>query len=176
MAITRKKKEQVVSDLKKFFSDSSIVIFTDFKGMGVEKLSRLRTKVRENGGSYVVAKKSLINLALKEEKIEGVDVLNMEGEIAVAFSKEDPVSLTKAIYDFAEEEKRPSMISAVMDDEVLELDRLKRLALIPSREELLTKLVGSLNAPISGLVRTLNGNISGLVYALSAIADSKKDN
>ena len=106
--------------------------------------------------------------------MDKVDAKQMEGEVAVAFSEGESTVLAKTIHTFAKEQEKPGIISAIMDGEALAKDEVIVLATLPSRDELLAKLVGSINAPVSGFVQVLNGNISGFVRALNAIADSKK--
>lgn len=173
MAISREKKEQVVKELKKDFEDAKVVIFTDYKGMGVNDLTSMRVKIRESGGSYLVAKKTLIRKVLEEEGIKGLDPKTMEGQVAIAFGMQDSVATTKVVYEAQKETERPGIIAGFMDGNVLTQEQIVQLAKLPSRDELLAKLVGSINAPVNGFVNVLHGNLRGLVYALNAIKDQK---
>lgn len=173
MAISREKKEQVIKELKSDLQNAQVVIFTDYKGMGVNDLTVMRNKIRESGGTYMVAKKTLIKKAIEEEGIEGIDPGEMDGQVAVAFGMEDSVATTKAIYETYKETEKPGILLGYMDGNVLTQDQVIQLAKLPSREELLTQVVGSINAPLSGLVNVLHGNLRGLVYALNAIKEQK---
>lgn len=173
MAISKSKKEEVLAELKDAFANSQVAVFTDFTGMDVPTLLELRKRVRESGGTYKVAKKNLLNLALTEQGIEGIDPRQMEGEIAVAFGMTDPAATSKAVYGLAKEVEKPAIVAGIMGEQVLTATEVTHLATLPSREELLAKVVGSINAPVGGFVRVLNGNVQGLVFALKAIADQK---
>ncbi|MEX2145205.1 MAG: 50S ribosomal protein L10 [Candidatus Spechtbacterales bacterium] len=173
MAISREKKEEVVKELKDLFEKEKVVVFTDFKGMNVNSMSQLKNKIREGGGVFKIAKKTLIEKALEDNKPQGLEPLNMEGQIAVAFGFEDPVSTAKIIYQEQKETEKPVIIAGLMGKEFLDAEGVKKLALLPTREELLAKVVGSINAPLSGFVNVLHGNLKGLVYALNAIKEQK---
>lgn len=175
MAISKTKKEEIVNDLKELFNNSNIAIFADFSGMDVTTITNLRSQIRDVNGRFVVAKKSLIQLALKDSKADSLDVKAMEGEIAIAFSRDgEATSIAKTVHTFAKEKEQPSIVAAIMDDGVLSRSEVVVLATLPSREELLTRLVGSINAPTTSFVRVLNGNISSFVRVLNGIAESKK--
>lgn len=174
MAISKAKKQEVVSELKKAFGDANIAIFTDFRGMDVATITHLRSRIREAGGRYIVAKKNLMHIALKEKKIEGIDPRTLEGEIAIALSEGDSASLAKTIHSFAKDEQKPVMLSAIMDSQILSRTEVEHLATLPSKDELHARVVGSINAPATGLAQVLNGTMQQLVYALSAIAEQKK--
>ncbi|MDX1535791.1 MAG: 50S ribosomal protein L10 [Candidatus Spechtbacterales bacterium] len=173
MAITREKKEQVIDALKKDLDGAKVVVFTDYKGMGVNDLTAMRRKIRESGGRYMVAKKTLIKKALEDAGIKNIDPIEMDGQVAVAFGMEDSVSTTKAIYDTQKETEKPGILLGFMDGKVLTQEQVVQLAKLPSREELLAGVVGSINAPLSGFVNVLGGNLRGLVYTLNAIKEKK---
>ena len=174
MAISKTKKNDIVQDLQSLFSSSRVAIFTEFSGMDVVTITQLRSQIRDADCSFVVAKKSLINLALQGANIDGVNVKEMEGEVAVAFGSGDVTAIAKVIHSFAKEHEKPSVISGIVDGEVVSQGDIATFATLPSRDELLSELVGTINAPISGFVRTLNGTITGFVRTLDAIADSKQ--
>lgn len=173
MAITRQKKEEVVKDLTNALDDAKVVIFTDFKGMDVNSLTELRSKIKQGGGRYLVAKKTLLKKAIEDKKIKDLDPLEMEGQIGIAFGMEDMVSTSKAVYDAQKETKTLKIISGIMDGKVIAENDVVTLANLPTREELVGKFVGTVKAPLSGFVNVLRGNVTGLVYALNAIKEQK---
>lgn len=173
MAISKQKKQEIVQNLNKAFKESEVIIFTDFKGMSVNALTELRNNIRETGGKYLVAKKTLIKRALKDNKLEGVNPLEMEGQIGIAFAYIDSAATSKVIYESQKIKKAPRILSGFMNGNLLTSDKIIQLATLPSRQELLANFVGSINAPIVGFVNVLSGNIRGLVYALQAIKEQK---
>ena len=171
MAISKQKKQEVVQQTKKMLQDSSIVIFTDVATMDVVTLTQLRHNIRAVGGKYSVVKKNLLALALD---IKDVDPKAMQGEIAIATGGEDATGLAKTIYLFHKEHEKPAILSGAMDGEVLDLQHIQHLATLPSREELLARIVGSINAPVSNFVGVCRATVSSVVYALSAIQEQKQ--
>lgn len=173
MAISRQKKQETIENLNKALKESIVVIFTDFKGMSVNALTELRNNVRETGGKYLVAKKTLIKRALEDNKLEGANPLEMEGQIGIAFAYTDLVATSKVVYESQKTKKAPRILSGFMNGNLLTSDKIIQLAILPSRQELLASFVGSINAPINGFVNVLSGNMRGLVYALQAIKEQK---
>ena len=173
MAISRQKKEEVVKDLKTAFNTAKIVIFTDFKGVGVKSMTNLRKKVREAGGKYVVAKKTLINIALKDKKLDIINPLELDGQIGIAFGDTDLVSTSKAIYEIQKEGGMLKVLNGIMTGKVLDAEEVVQFAQLPTREVLLAQVVHSIKSPISGFVNVLRGNIQGLILTLKAIGEKK---
>lgn len=174
MAITKEKKKEVVQQTQDMLKQSSIVVFTDISGMDVPSLTQLRRSIRDAGGKYTIIKKTLLAIALQAEKMEKIDAKEMQGEIAVAFGLDgDITSVAKAIYTHNKENEKPIIINGIMDGDVLEIAQVNHLATLPSKEELLARTVGSINAPISGFVNVCNGAVANIVYVLSAIGKQK---
>lgn len=173
MAISRIKKEKVVKELSDNFANAQISVFTDYKGMNVKALTALRRKIKINDGLYTVAKKTLVNKALEAKKVEGLNLLNTDGQLGIGFGFNDAVSVSKVIYDSYKETQLPKILSGIMEGRVLTGDEIIQFAKLPSRQELLTKVVGSINAPVSGFVNVLSGTLRGFIYALNAISSKK---
>lgn len=173
MAITREKKEQVVQELATAFDEARVVVVTDYKGLDVNAMTDLRQKLREHNGKFLVTKKTLLKIALEEKGIEGINPLELEGQIGLAFGFEDAVAASKAVYETQKETETLKILTGLMGEKLLTADQIVELAKLPSREELLAKVVGSINAPVSGFVNVLGGNIRNVVYALNAIKETK---
>jgi len=174
MPKSKVQKQEILRTLEEKIGRSKSIIFTSFNALGVQDNQELRAKLREEGGEYYVAKKTLLDLALKDQNIEGLDVKNFEGKLATIFSYNDEVSAVKALDTFrkANEEKFVFM-GGVLENKYLNAEQVTNLAKIPGREELYAKMVGSLNAPVSGFANVLAGNLRKLVYALNAIKEAK---
>ncbi|KKU55036.1 MAG: 50S ribosomal protein L10 [Candidatus Moranbacteria bacterium GW2011_GWE1_49_15] len=170
--ITKEQKKQIVKDLAQKAKESKSIVFVDYKGIQVKDVTDLKKQLREAGVEYVVSRKTLIDIALKEAGIE-TSVRGLEGQIAVSFSKEDEVAAAKIIDKFAKTNENLKMLGGVLGTQVMDEKEVKALAKIPSKEELLAKLVGSLKSPVSGFVNVLGGNLRGLVHALNAIKEQK---
>lgn len=169
MAVTRNEKEQILGELIEKFSRSKSVVFADYRGLDVKGLSDLRKELRKGNAEAKVAKKTLIRLAAKEQKIDEIPGNVMEGPVFVAFSYEDEMSGIQILYKFAKSNDKLSLLGGVINGQVVGPEVIKQYAELPSREELLAKLVGSINSPIAGTVGLLGNLISGFVRVMGAI-------
>ncbi|MFA6047572.1 MAG: 50S ribosomal protein L10 [Parcubacteria group bacterium] len=169
---TRNQKKEIVKNLTKEIKDSKAVVFSDYKGLTVKDMTAMRKELHSQGVDLRVVKKTLINIALKDAGIE-LDAEKMEGQIALAISREDEVAAAKIIAKVAKANENLKIVSGILGKDVLGKDEVMALAKLPSKEELLAKFVGTINAPISGFVNVLAGNLRGLVNVLKAIGDSK---
>jgi large subunit ribosomal protein L10 len=170
MAQSKQQKEELVKDLAQKIKASKAVVFSDFKGLMVKDMSVLRRELRAAGVEIKVLKKTLINLALKDAGIE-LDIKKLEGQIAIAVSSGDEVVAAKIIAKAAKANENLKMVGGILGVKELSADEVNALAKLPSKEELLAKLVGTLNAPVSGFVNVLSGNLRGLVNVLKAVAE-----
>jgi len=171
MALTKEQKKEILETLKEKIAAKKAMIFVDFKGLKVQDLFELRNKLREIGAEFMVAKKTLMKIAFQEKKIK-VDPNELEGQIALVFGFENELAPAKAVYNFSQENPNLKILGGFIESqaqEFLDSEAMITLGQIPSREELLAKLTGSISAPIFNLVNVLGGNLKGLLYALSAI-------
>jgi large subunit ribosomal protein L10 len=160
-------KKQIVSEIKEKFEKAQSVVVVHYSGITVEEVTKLRNQFREAGVEYCVLKNKLVDRALDEMQISGLNE-HLTGPNAYAFGMKDPVSPAKVIYDFIEKNKKDkenlSVKGGLLGTEVMDEAALKALSQVPSREVLLARLVGSIHAPVSNLV-----------YALDAIAKKKEE-
>ncbi len=172
MAQTKEQKKAIIRDLAEKLKQSKAVVFSDYKGFEVKDMMALRRELKKEGVDFKVAKKTLMNLALKEAGLE-IDMQKLEGQISMAISSQDEVAAAKIIAKVAKINENIKMVGGILGTKELSAEEVKALALIPSKQELLAKLVGTLNAPVSGFVNVLAGNLRGLVTVLGAIAKAK---
>lgn len=178
MANIRPEKQAAVASLKEQLSTAKGVVLTGYKGLTVAQDMKLRAKFREAGVSYHVVKNTMVRIAANEIGLEGLDpVLN--GTTAIAISAEDAVAPAKVVYDFIKENKleKTEVLTiklGVVEGKVISVDEVKALASLPSREVLIAKVLGSMQAPISGMVNVLQGTIRNMVYVLDAIRAQKE--
>ena len=147
-------KKQVVAELIETLKSAQAGVLVDYRGITVEQDTKLRTKLREAGVEYKVVKNTLTRFAANEVGFQELDE-QLNGPTALAVSTTDAVAPAKVISDFAKEVEALQIKAGFVDGKVISLDEVKQLADTPSREVLLAKIMGSLNAPISKLVRTL---------------------
>ena len=168
MAITKEKKEIILEDLREKFSRQKAMILIGITGLKVKDTTELRNKIREIDGNLKVAKKTLMNIVLKENNLE-FDKNKFKEEVALVFSFKDEVSSAKALYQFSKKNKNLKILGGYFEGNFKEVEDVVALAKLPSREELMARLVGGIGSPISGFVNVLKGNIKGLMCVLSAI-------
>ena len=147
-------KKQAVAELSAHLKESCVGVIVNYSGINVADDTKLRKELREAGDTYVVVKNTLLSRALKDAGIEGLDSV-LEGTTAIAYNKEDYVSAAKILSKYAEDHKNFTIGN------------------LPSKEVLVAKALGGLNAPISGFATVLNGTLKGLVVALNAIAEKQ---
>jgi large subunit ribosomal protein L10 len=172
--LNRDEKAGKVRALNETFSKAKFAVVTDYRGLKVTELEKLRAELRQKNAFIQIAKNTLLKLAVKGTQYEGLDE-SFIGTTAIAFSFEEPVGPAKALSDFAKEFEALQIRSAVMDGRILSADDVKALAKLPSKEQLLGQLCGVLVAVPTGFVRALNGVPNNLVYALQAIKEQKEN-
>jgi large subunit ribosomal protein L10 len=171
MAKTRAQKEKTLGDLEEKFSKIKAAVFVSFKGLKVKDATKLRNILRKEKIDYEVAKKTLLKLALGKNKLEGIDPKKLEGNIAVAFGYDDEVAPAKILNQFKAQNEALKILGGIVENKYIDSAQVIALANIPGRQELLAKLVGSINSPVSGFVNVLAGNLRGLVQVLKAMSE-----
>lgn len=172
MAITREQKNKIVADLTTKFKEMKAASFSTVSGFTMNDANELRQKAAESNVDVFIAKKTLLTIALKEAGIE-IDPSTLTGSILTTVSYEDEVGAAKIVDNFSKDGEKLAFAAGVLEGAVISADEVKALAKLPGKEELLAKLVGSINAPVSGFVNVLAGNLRGLVTVLDAIKDQK---
>lgn len=153
------KKVQIVEQLKEKLSEARGVVLTDYQGLSVPEVETLRANLQGVGAGYQVVKNTLLKLALdKGEKFVG--------PTAVVLSYEDEIKPLKTLYDFAKEHKALKIKGGFFEGGWAVSEKLKEIAMLPSREELLAKLLGMMQSPLTRLVSVGKSNQIGLVRIL----------
>lgn len=174
MPKTKIQKQEILRTLEAKIGQSKSVVFAGFNALEVKDNEELRAKLRAEKGEYYVAKKTLMNLAFKNQGIEGLDARGYDGKLAAIFSYEDEVAPAKIVHGFAKgKEDKIFFLGGILGGKLLSKEEVVSLAKLPSKTELYARLVGSMNAPISGFVNALAGNLRNLVYVLKAIEEKK---
>jgi len=170
MPLTRQQKQEIINDLKEKISCQKAMVFVDFTGLKVKNLSDLRKKLRESNSLIKVSKKTLLKIALEDFNSSLVQKIGeLKGELGIIFGFGDEILPAKTVYNFSLENKNLKVLGGFFEGKFIEKEVVIELAQIPTKEELLVRLVGSVSAPISNFINVLQGNIKGLVCVLSAI-------
>ncbi len=149
--MNRDEKKELLNELHELFNNSEVVVISHYKGLTVAEVSELRNVVRKAGAGFRVTKNRITKLALKDTKFEGLADL-FTGPTAIAFAQ-DPVSACKACVEFAKNNEKLVIVGGALSTGVLTLNEIKRLATIPSMDELRAKIIGLLQAPAAQLAR-----------------------
>lgn len=168
-----------ISQLEKLttqLEENQNFLLVDYAGMSVDLQTKLRHTLRETGATYQISKNTLLRLALDNTLKDTPQQLQqaLKGPTAILFTPTgDPVSPTKALHQFIEENQTPTLKIGLLDQKVLTVAQINNLAQLPGKQELLSQLAAQLNAPISGFAQTLRANLQNLTLALKAIQNQK---
>ena len=171
MGLSMEQKQAMVSEVAAKLAGAQAVIVAEYRGLDVERVTQLRSKARKSGLYLRVLKNTLARRAVKGTPFEKLSD-HMVGPLMYGIAQ-DPVSGAKVISEFAKENEQFVIKGGAMPNAVMSIQDIKALASLPSREELLAKLVGTLQAPITKLVRTLNEVPGKFVRTLAAVRDAK---
>ena len=170
---TKAFKDDKIKLIKEKVDKALVAIVTEYKGLSVEEITKLRRALQKDGGDYMVTKNTLAKIAVKGTPFE-VLTDSLKGPIALAFGFADQVAPAKALSKFIKETKKGEILGAALDGQLLSAAEAKALANIPSREEIYAKMLGCINSPATGIVGGINGVMSALVRAIAAVRDQKQ--
>ena len=170
----RQEKEVIVADVTEKIIRAKSLFLADFTGLTVEQANELRREFRKSGTDYKVVKNTLVKKAL--EIATGYDkvIESLTGPTAIAFSYDDPVSPAKIIRKFIEKHEKPTIKICVVENQVYDGSKLNELARLPSRQELVASILGSIQSPMAGIIRVVQAVARDLVSVLHAIGEKKK--
>jgi large subunit ribosomal protein L10 len=174
LAITRKKKEELVARYKELIENSTALVFTDYRGVTVSQIQSLRTAIQEADGSYLVAKNTLLNIALKECDQEIPEEL-LAGPNAVLFSGEDIGRSVTVLKQWIKQEKIVEIKGALMEGSVLDAASAEALANLPTKEQLLGMILSTINGPARELVGVINAPAASLVRVINAHIEKEQE-
>ena len=164
-----------VSALKEHFDRAANIFVADYAGLNVERMTKLRKDLRENGIKLLIAKNSLMSIAAREAGYEEL-ADQLKGPMAIAFSENEPSVPAKILYDAFKEYKeinKPEVKSFYIDRKAFEAAAVEQIAKLPSREQLLSMLVSAVESPLTNFVGTIDGILRELVGTVDAVARQK---
>lgn len=165
MAKTKEQKDKLVDYLKTNLGEKRAAVLVNYQGLKVKEIEALRNKLGDKGIKFSVVKNTLFKLALKDHKFE-LDREVLTKPLAISFS-DDEVEVSKEITAGAKDAEAMEIVGGFVGGEFVTAETISQLSKLPGREELYAKLVGTLNAPISGLVNVMAGSIRALVNVLN---------
>lgn len=164
----RAAKRELVSTLSDVFSNTSVVVVAHYKGLTVADMQKLRAQMKQAGATVKVAKNRLARIALDGTDVASIQDL-MKGPTLIAYSS-DPVAAPKVAVDFAKGNEKLVILGGAMGQTVLDPDRVKSLATMPSLDELRAKIVGLVNAPATKIAQVVNAPAAKLARVFGAYA------
>jgi len=172
LGLNLEEKKAVVAEVSAQVSDAQAIIVAEYRGLEVGQITQLRANARKSGVYLRVLKNTLVRRAVAGTPFEGLQGA-MSGPLIYGISK-DPVSAAKTLHEFAKSNDKLVIKAGAMANYVMDANGVKALATMPSREELLSKLLGTMQAPIAQFVRTLNEVPTKFVRGLAAVRDAKQ--
>jgi large subunit ribosomal protein L10 len=167
----RTDKEQLVSELKEKIESATALYYTDFTGLNVKRMTELRRRFRKAGVEYVVIKNTLALRAVNESGLVGERLKGPTGLVMAT----DPVEAAKILTDFAKtNDQRPTVKGGLFDGASIDAAQVKRLAAMPSREQMLAELGAGLQSPLSAMLGALSGLLTNFAGALEALKTQKE--
>lgn len=170
--MNREDKAAAISELNEGIGSATNAFLISFRGITVPQVTELRKQVRESGSKYIVVKNTLALIAVKDSPLVALKG-QFKGETAVAYNKTDAVQLAKALTKFAKDVPALQFKGAMLDGQIVPASQIQNIASLPSREELISKLLYLMQHPIRGLVTVLAANIRNLAVVLDQIAKAK---
>ena len=148
-------KQPIVKEIAELLDGAQAAVVVDYRGISAEQDTRLRKELREAGVTYKVYKNTMIRIAAKGTPFETLDS-SLEGPTAIAVSKEDATAPARILYNFSKTAPDLELKAGVVDGVTYDQDGIKVIATIPSRDELIGRLLGSIQSPITNFARVLN--------------------
>jgi large subunit ribosomal protein L10 len=170
--MNRDEKAQAISELESGIGKATNAFLIEFKGITVPQVTELRRQVRESQSDYIVVKNTLALIAIKDSPMIALKD-QFTGPTAVAFNTGDAVGLAKALTKFAKDVPAVTFKGAMLNGQIVAATEIQTIANLPSREELISKLLYLMQHPIRGLAVVLNGTIRNIAVVLDQIAKQK---
>ena len=173
MPKSKQQKEATLKSLEDGLKQAKGAVFANFQGLTVAESESLRRECRKNNVQMLVAKKTLVKRAFEDMGYAGIDPKVFAGGVATFVGLVDELAAAKVVSVFAKAHEIVTVFGGVLEGKFVDRNAVKNLASMPGKEELLARLVGSINAPVSGFVNVLAGNLRNLVGVLNNIKEAK---
>lgn len=172
MPKTKIQKQETVKTLSNGLKTAKTAVFANFQGLKVSEAEDLRNRCRTNNVQVIAAKKTLLKRACDEAGFSDINIAIFAGGVATFFG-DDEISAAKIVNEFAKTHEVVALFGGILEGKFIDKAMIKSLAGLPSKQELLGKLAGALQAPITGLANVLAGNIRNLINVLNNIKEAK---
>lgn len=174
MALTKLKKDEIVSEVAALLADSKMTVVAQYQGTTVKAIQALRRDAKANGTKVSVVKNRLVIKAIEStESIKDVDTTALKGQLLYAFNAQDEVAPASVLATFAKTNPSIQFVGAITaEGKFISVEEVKALAALPSKTQLIAGIINTLQSPVNGVMSGLKGNLHGLLAALEAKATS----
>lgn len=168
-------KNTLIADLAEKFKSANGIFLTDFTGINVQKMEKMRKKFRESKSEFRIVKNTLARIAMERAGYDKAFTKHLEGPTGIAFGFDDAVAPAKVIADFLKEKdyEKLKVKTCIIEKQEFPGAQIEAISKMPSKKDLLAQLMGLLNSPMQNLVMTLNAPMQNLVGVLEALKDKK---
>ncbi len=173
MPLSREQKQNILKDLVDKLKRAKAAILVDYTKLPVKKTMELRRSLKEADAEYKVAKKTLIARALREADYKDFDLENFKTQVGLVFGYSDPVPAAQSVYKFSKLNEVFKILGGFFGLDWMDKTKILAIAKLPPREVLLSQVVWTIAAPLSGLVNVLSGNIRNLVNVLNNLKNKR---
>ena len=173
MPLTRARKEELTQEYERDLAKVTHAFVIGYQGVTVPQVTELRQRIRQKGGKYIVVKNTLALRAIRGGALEALSQ-HFSGATAIAYSADDPVALAKVLTDFVKEVPAVQFRGAVVDGTPVQAGQIQEIAALPTRQQLITKLVFLLQSPVSRFVRVLAAAPQQFVGVLDQVRAKKE--
>ena len=170
--LTKEQKKEIVKDLAEDLKGAKSAVFSDYQNLKAGDIQKLRADLREEGVGHKVVKITLLKRALARAGID-ISEFNYQVPLAVTYSPDDEVMPAKILADFAKSNKDLEILAGILDGEMIDVEQVKSLASLPSKQDLRAMVASAVAGPLRGLVGVLSANLRQVVYVFKAIEESK---
>jgi len=171
--ITKEKKQELINELVDLLRDAKGLYFVDYSRITVKESNAIRSEFNQKGVKFKVAKNTLILRALKE--IGGIEITESQlfGQTGIALGYSDPIAPAKILRTFVEKNNKLNLKVAVIEGQMFAGSQLKQVSELPTREEIVSGILGSLDSPISGIIGTINAVMRDVFSLVEEVAKKK---
>ncbi len=166
MPISKEKKSEIIKDLKEKLVKQKSVVFVETKGLKTKDIEEMKKDLKKENCSFLVTKKTLLNIVLKDKKI---DPLNVQTQFGLAFGFEDETAPARIVYKKSKKNNNIKILGGILENNLKPEQEIIVLAQLPPKDILLQQLLGTISFPLTGFLNVLQANIKGLIYTLNAI-------
>ncbi len=170
MALTKDKKNEIVSELVELLNTSKMTVITKYEGTTVKAMQEMRANAEENGTRIKVVKNRLVKKALQQsDNHKDVNTDDLRGMLMYVFNADDEVAPAQVVHNMAKNEPQLEFVGAFdADGNFIAADEVKALAVLPSRDVMIATVMNTLQSPVQGVVSGLQGNLHGILDAVAA--------